>query len=73
MRINNSFTEIPLVILGHNDEWTKIYINLGPNISLNSTASDYKVIFRAGLGNDISNAEILVDNIKIVSRQNSYE
>jgi len=68
MRINSSFTEIPLVILGHNEEWTKIYINLGPNISLNSTASDYKVIFRAGLEDDISNAEILIDNIKIVSR-----
>ena len=68
MRINNSFTEIPLVILGHTDEWKKIYINLGPNISLNPTASDYKIIFRAGLESDVTEAEILLDNIKIVSR-----
>ena len=68
MRINNNFTEIPLVILNNHEEWTKIYINLGPNISLNSTATDYKVIFRSGLETVNEVAEIYIDNLKIVSR-----
>jgi hypothetical protein len=68
MQTSGSFTEVPLVILGHTDEWKKIYINLGPNISLNSTANDYKVVFRAGLESGMTDAQILLDNIKIVSR-----
>ncbi len=68
MRINDNFTEIPLVILNDNEEWTKIYINLGPNISLNSTATDYKVIFRSGLETVNEVADIYIDNLKIVSR-----
>ena len=68
MRIYNEFTEIPLVFLNENSEWTKIYINLGPNISLNPNATDYKIIFGAGLPADMSTGEVLFDNIKIVSR-----
>lgn len=60
--------EKDLVILNHTDEWKKIYINLGSNLSLYPQAYDYKVIFRAGLESDISEAKILLDNIKIVYR-----
>jgi hypothetical protein len=69
MQTSGIFKEVPLVILGHTDEWKKIYINLGPNISLNSTADDYKVLFRAGFESDSADVQILLDNIKIVSRQ----
>lgn len=63
--------EVPeknLVILNHTDEWKKIYINLGSNLSLYPQALDYKVIFRAGLESGSSNAKILIDNVKIVYR-----
>ena len=57
-----------LVILNHSSEWTKIYINLGSNLSLFPSAIDYKVWFRAGLESDLSSAKILIDNIKVVYR-----
>lgn len=60
--------EKSLVIMNHTDEWKKIYINLGSNLSLYPSALDYKVIFRAGLSSGNSEAKILIDNIKIVYR-----
>jgi len=60
--------EKDLLILNHSDEWKKIYINLGSNLSLYPQAIDYKIIFRAGLESELSDAHILIDNIKIVYR-----
>lgn len=60
--------EKDLVILKSTDDWKKIYINLGSNLSLYPTAYDYKVIFRGGLDSGDSNASILIDNIKVVYR-----
>ncbi len=68
MRVYDEFKEIPLLFVNYADEWTKIYVNLGPNISLNPNADDYKVIFRADIDSDVTNAEIYIDNLKIVSR-----
>jgi len=68
MRIYDEFKEIPLLFVNYSDEWTKIYINLGPNISLNPNASDYKVLFRAEIDPDVTDAEMYIDNLKIVSR-----
>ncbi len=66
IRDQNSVPEKDLVILNHTDEWKKIYINLGSNLSLYPQAIDYKVIFRAGLESGNSSAKILIDNVKIV-------
>ncbi len=66
IRDQNSVPEKDLVILNHSNEWKKIYINLGSNLSLYPQAIDYKVIFRAGLESGTSNAKILIDNVKIV-------
>lgn len=60
--------EKQLLILNHSDEWKKIYINLGANLSLYPQAFDYKIIFRAGLESESSEADIFLDNIKIVHR-----
>lgn len=60
--------EKELLILNHSDEWKKIYINLGANLSLHPKALDYKIIFRSGLESGSSKANILLDNIKIVHR-----
>lgn len=68
--INSSgvIEEKDLIIMNHTDEWTKIYINLGSNLSLYPTATDYSVIFRAGLTSGNSEGKVLIDNIKIVYR-----
>ncbi len=60
--------EKDLVILNHTDEWKKIYINLGSNLSLYPTYESYKVIFRAGLEEENSSGKIFIDNIKVVYR-----
>lgn len=68
IRDNSTVEEKNLLILNHSDDWKKIYINLGANLSLYPTAIDYKIIFRAGLESYKSEAQILLDNIKIVYR-----
>jgi hypothetical protein len=68
IRGSEEWVERDLVILNHNDEWQKIYINLGSNLSLFPTAIDYKVIFKAGIEDGLSESEIFLDNIKIVYR-----
>jgi len=59
---------IDLVILNHSDEWKKIYINLGANLSLYPQAVDYKIIFKSGLEEGSTKAKVYMDNIKIVHR-----
>ncbi|MBC8319609.1 MAG: hypothetical protein H8E34_02685 [Bacteroidetes bacterium] len=68
IRDNYEVIEKDLLILNQCDEWKKIYINLGANLSLHPMAIDYKIIFRTGLENASSEAQILLDNIKIVYR-----
>lgn len=68
IRDQYSYEEKDLVILNHTEEWQKVYINLGSNLSLFPLAYDYKVIFRAGLEEENTTAEILIDNIKVVYR-----
>lgn len=60
--------EKDLIILNHSSEWKKIYINLGANLSLYPQSIDYKIIFRAKLDGDVTNASIYLDNFKIVHR-----
>ncbi len=67
---NNTFIKIPLVIINHSDKWNKIYINLGPNLSLHPQATDFKVFFESILENDANNASIYLDNIKLINRPN---
>lgn len=67
---NSSYIKIPLVILNHSDAWNKIYVNLGPNLSLHPQATDFKVFFESVLENDLSSASIYLDNIKLINRPN---
>ncbi len=68
IRDTYEIVEKDLLILNHSEEWKKVYINLGSNLSLYPQAIDYKIIFRAGLEEGMSDAHILLDNIKIVHR-----
>ncbi|MCF6170158.1 MAG: hypothetical protein L3J66_04175 [Bacteroidales bacterium] len=69
MNVNGSIKKIPLLIMKHTEQWNKIYINLGPNIGLNSNAFDYKVYFESGLEPDNDLAQIYLDNIKLIYRK----
>ena len=63
-----TYLKIPLVILNHTDVWKKIYINLGPNLSLHPGANIYQVYFESGLEDGKDNASIYLDNIKLIYR-----
>lgn len=65
---NGNFIKIPLVILNHSEIWNKIYVNLGPNLSLHPQATDFKVFFETVLEDNLSSATIYLDNIKLINR-----
>jgi len=64
----NQIIKVPLVIMAHSPEWNKIYINLGPNLSLHPNASGFKVLIEAGLELGKPSATIYLDNIKMIYR-----
>ena len=68
IRDPGGYIKVPLIIVNHSDEWNKIYINLGPNLSLHSQASEYRVYFEAGLDNNKTSSSISIDNLKIIHR-----
>ncbi len=65
---SGNYIKIPLVILNHSEDWNKIYINFGPNLSLHPQAIDFRVFFETALENNISSADIYLDNIKLINR-----
>ena len=66
----SQYVKIPLLILNHAKEWTKIYVNLGPNLSLHPGANVYQVYFESGIEDGKSEASIYLDNIKLIYRTN---
>jgi hypothetical protein len=65
---NSTYIKIPLVILNHSEQWNKIYINIGPNLSLHPNATDFKIFFETSLESDKNSAVIYLDNIKLINR-----
>jgi len=63
-----TLVKVPLVIVNHSDDWNKIYINLGPNLSLHPNADSFKVLIEAGLELEKTRATMYLDNIKLVHR-----
>ena len=68
VREQTGYQKIPLVVLNHSAEWNKIYINLGPNLSLHPQASEFRVYFEAGLDNGKTSSTIYLDNLKVIHR-----
>ena len=68
---DNSILKTPYIILNTTDEWKKIYVNFTPKVSDAAGAQNFKVYFEASRSDmDPSNAHIMFDNIKLLSRQN---
>lgn len=65
-QFNSEIIQDPILNINQTDKWKKIYINLTPTINRHSTAIDYKVFIGSVLQTDVSQAEILIDNIKLV-------
>ncbi len=70
IRDPGGYVKVPLLILKHSETWNKVYINLGPNLSLHPQASEYRVYFEAGIDNDKDFSTIYIDNIKVIQRPN---
>lgn len=70
IRDPGGYTKVPLLVILHSSEWNKIYINLGPNLSLHPQATEFRVYFEAGLDNDRTASTIYLDNLKIINRPN---
>lgn len=49
------------------DKWKKIYVNFTELISQYNSANSFKVYFSSTLSSDVSEADIFIDNIKLVT------
>lgn len=70
IRESTGYIKVPLLVLKHSTDWNKIYINLGPNLSLHPQATEFRVYFEAGLDHDRTSSTIYLDNLKIINRPN---
>lgn len=70
IRESTGYVKVPLLVLKHSADWNKIYINLGPNLSLHPHAIEFRVYFEAGLDHDRTSSTIYLDNLKIINRPN---
>ena len=69
--INNSNLEEKkeLIQLYPSEEWKKIYLDLGPLISMGNIFSKFKIYFEGYYQNSEINNEIYIDNIKLTSTE----
>lgn len=67
---NGAYLKVPLLVLNHAEDWKKIYVNLGPNLSLHPSAKIYQVYFESALEAGKTEASIYLDNIKLIYRSN---
>lgn len=65
--VSGKVLDIPLIIVNKSQKWNKIYINLGPNISAHTNASDFKVYLESGITGE-TEAKYYFDNIKLIYR-----
>lgn len=62
----------PLIYLNPKAEWNKIYINLTNKLwQTSDDVIDFKIFFGSVFQDDVEEAEILIDNIKLIYRENN--
>jgi hypothetical protein len=64
----STITVAQLIVVNPSERWNKIYINLGPNISLYGNNARFKVFFEGKLNETDTEARFYFDNIKLVHR-----
>jgi len=68
---SGGYKSVPLVVLNYSEEWNHIYINLTPTISQYPGAYNFKILFEAALDKDKALANIYLDNLKLMYRDNN--
>lgn len=63
---SGSTTVLEILVLNTTEEWKKVYVNTGATVSRQTGVIDYTVYIRANLESDYAEAEILIDNLKLV-------
>lgn len=66
---NGTVVSIPLIVVNSSETWNKIYINLGPNVTDHTEASNYRIFFQSNI-DDEEKAVFFLDNIKLIYRPN---
>ncbi|MCF8218474.1 MAG: hypothetical protein K9I29_06500 [Bacteroidales bacterium] len=56
-----------LIVRPHKDTWNKIYINLTPTLTRENRTTEYQIYFSGNVNQDMNNAKIYLDNIKLVT------
>ena len=64
---NNGEKRIPIIQLNPKSDWNKIYIRLGPYVNFNSDAFKFKVYFRVALPSTLTEGNVYLDNLKLIS------
>ncbi|MCX6272414.1 MAG: hypothetical protein NTU44_14605 [Bacteroidetes bacterium] len=59
----------PCMVLNPTETWKKIYINLTPTVDEMTTALEFKIFIGAVKSEDVDQAQILVDNFKLLRFQ----
>ena len=64
-----SVISVPLIFVNASENWNKVYINLGPNVTEHTQASNFKIFFQSSIDTEES-ANFFFDNIKLIYRPN---
>lgn len=62
----SSVVKSEYMLINSGPEWKKMYINLTPHMSVMASASTYKIYFQTYLRSDKTEANIYIDNIKLI-------
>lgn len=57
----------PILIVNTNNSWNKIYLNLTPTLTRENQTYKYQIYFSGNVNEDIDQANIYLDNIKLIS------
>lgn len=57
----------PILTITPTSTWNKIYVNLTPTLTRESKTTKFKILFSGNVDKDMSQADIYLDNIKLVT------
>ncbi|MCF8332305.1 MAG: hypothetical protein K9H84_07630 [Bacteroidales bacterium] len=57
----------PILIINPKETWNKIYLNLTPTLTRENATTHYKIYFSGNVNENLSSANIYLDNIKLVT------
>lgn len=58
--------QIAVLVMNPSENWKKIYVNLTHSVSTSDDAGDFNIYFSGTLPEDLDEAEVMIDNIKLL-------